>query len=127
MPSPRILVVDDEPAILTNLKTYFTKLGYDVDCAQEVREAEALLSGGRHALVILDLTLGGGNGEEGLALIPLAHQHSRVILLTAYGSASVAEEAKRLGADVVLQKPKPLPELAQIAMYLIAVHGEMSG
>ena len=40
---PKILVVDDEELILSAIREYFLPLRYDVDCARELEEAEALL------------------------------------------------------------------------------------
>ena len=42
--SERILLVDDEQAILFAMRDYFTAYGYEVDCSREVEEAEALLA-----------------------------------------------------------------------------------
>ncbi len=42
-----------------------------------------------------------------------------MILLTAYGTPEIETEARRLGVDAVLYKPKPLPELAQIVFALL--------
>jgi CheY-like chemotaxis protein len=120
---PRILVVDDEDPIRFSMKEYFDALGYEVDCAREPQEAEALLGYLPYAVVIADLRLTGIHGTEGLGLIRFIREQSpstRTILLTAYGSADVESEARRLGVDSVLNKPKPLPDLAQIVVGLLA-------
>ena len=114
----RILVVDDEEAIRDATREYLTALGYQVDAAQEREEAEALLSTATYSLVICDLRLTGVHGKEGLELIGYLRERcpwARVILLTAYGSPDIEAEAKRRGADVFLQKPVPLSELARLA------------
>jgi DNA-binding response OmpR family regulator len=116
----RLLIVDDEESILLALQEYFTSYGFLVDCARELEEAEALLSRIAYALVIADLRLTGVYGIEGLQLIGFVREHSpttRVILLTAYGTPEIEREARRLGVDAFIYKPKPLPELAQV------VHG----
>jgi CheY-like chemotaxis protein len=118
----RILVVDDEGAILFALSEYFRTLGFDVDCAREMEEAEALLSHVKYDLVFLDLRLTGSGGTEGLEIIRFVRERNPwtpVALLTAYGSSDVEEEARRRGADLVLQKPKPLPEVAQVVLGLL--------
>ena len=46
---------------------------------------------------------------------------TRIIFLTAYRTPSVDEKAHAFGADVLLQKPRPLPELAQTVMALLGV------
>jgi DNA-binding response OmpR family regulator len=116
------LVVDDEEPILFALQEYFTSYGFHVDCARELEEAEALLSTVVYALVIADLRLTGIYGVEGLQLIGFVRERcpgTRVILLTAYGSPEIEREARRLGVDAFIYKPKPLPELAQVVYGLL--------
>ena len=61
----RILVVDDEEPILFAIRDYFEPLGWQVDCAQELEEAEALLSHIRYTLLIADLRLSGSTATRG--------------------------------------------------------------
>ncbi|HEX3253302.1 MAG TPA: response regulator, partial [Pyrinomonadaceae bacterium] len=44
---------------------------------------------------------------------------TRIIILTAYGSPEVEDEARRCGADAFLRKPKPLSQVAQVVQGLI--------
>jgi DNA-binding response OmpR family regulator len=118
----RILIVDDEEPILFAMREYFATKGFSVDGAREVAEAQALLHENAYAVAILDLRLSGTQGAEGLDLVAAVRAQSprtRIILLTAYGSREIEAEARRLGADAFLQKPKPLAEVAQIASGLI--------
>jgi DNA-binding response OmpR family regulator len=118
----RILIVDDEEPILFAMREYFATKGYEVDCARETSEAEALLSANRYDLAILDLRLSGTPGAEGLDVIEAVRALSpqtRIILLTAYGSREIEAEARRRGADAFLHKPKPLAEVAKIASGLM--------
>ena len=118
---PRLLVVDDEESILSAIRDYFEPLGYEVDCARELEEAEALLSHIRYTLLIADLRLTGVQGNEGLELIRFARERSpwtRTIVLTGYGSTEIEMEAIGRGVDAFLQKPQPLSQLAAIAANL---------
>lgn len=115
--SHRILIIDDEEPILFAMKEYFTTFGYEVDCAQEMEEAEAMLANIRYSVVIVDLRLTGSHGAEGLEIVgdvcemcPWAY----VVLLTAYGSPEVEGEARRRGVHAFLNKPQPLTEVARI-------------
>ncbi|MEA2600717.1 MAG: hypothetical protein QOF89_1709 [Acidobacteriota bacterium] len=120
--SARILVVDDEESILSAIREYFGPLGYEVDCARELEEAEALLAHVRYALLIADLRLTGSQSAEGLELVRFARERSpwtRIILLTGYGSVEVETEALGRGVDAFLQKPQPLAHLADIASELM--------
>jgi DNA-binding response OmpR family regulator len=119
----RLLVLDDEPTILFALKRYLTQLGFEVDCASETEEAEALLVGrGGYSVIIADLALASSAGMEGLEFVRFARLHApltRIVMLTAHGSAEVELEARRRGVDVFIQKPRPLAEIAAIATRLV--------
>jgi CheY-like chemotaxis protein len=124
-PSPvkqKILVVDDEEAILTAMRNYFGHLGYEVDCAREREEAEALIGSVQYACVIADLRLTAAHGADGLEVLATVRQRcpsTRTIILTAYGSPAVESEAKRRGVDAFLHKPRPLADVAQVVMGLV--------
>ena len=114
--------MDDEEPILFAMREYFAANGWDVDCARETQEAEALLAEHRYTVAILDLRLSGTPSAEGLDLIASVRARSpqtRIILLTAYGSREIEAEARRRGADAFLHKPKPLAEVAKIASSLM--------
>lgn len=118
----RILVVDDEAPILLAMGSYFRKHGYDVDCAREREEAEALLTTRRYACVIADLRLTAAHGADGLEIVGFVRERcpfTRIIIMTAYGSAATEREARHRGVDAFLHKPKPLPDLAQIVYGLL--------
>jgi DNA-binding response OmpR family regulator len=118
----RILIIDDERPILFALREYFSLRGYEVDCARESAEAERLLGSSRYAVVIVDLRLSGADSTEGLQLIQSARQRcreTRILLLTAYGSPATEQEARRHGADQVLHKPMPLPDIAEVVAKIL--------
>ena len=118
----RILLLDDERAILTPMARYFGKLGFTVDMASEAEEAEALISHRRYDLAILDLRLTKFSDAAGLDVLREIRKRdhwTNVIILSAYASPEAEEEAIKLGADAVLRKPQPLPELAQMALALM--------
>ena len=120
--SARILVVDDEEPILSAIREYFAPLGYEVDCARELEEAEALLAHVRYEVLIADLRLTGSQSAEGLELVRFARERSpwtRTILLTGFGSMEVETEALGRGVDAFLQKPQPLSCLAAIVAELM--------
>lgn len=118
----RILLLDDEQAILIPMSRYFDKLGFAVDMASEPEEAEALISHRRYDLAIIDLRLtkfSDAAGLEVLREIRKRDEETIVIILSAYASDAAQDEAIRLGAKAVLRKPQPLPELAQLALGLM--------
>jgi DNA-binding NtrC family response regulator len=120
---PRMLVVDDEESILLAIREYFIPLRYQVDCARELEEAEALVSHIRYGLLIADLRLTGIHSNEGLELIRFVRDRSpwtRIVVLTGYGSPEMESEAVDRGIDAFLQKPVPLAALADIVAALAA-------
>jgi DNA-binding NtrC family response regulator len=120
--TPRLLVVDDEEAICFSMSEYFSLHGYEVDTAREMEEAEKLLGITEYKVVIQDLRLSLTNSSDGLEMIRSIRAHNpqtRIIVLTAYGSAEVEDEARRCGADAFLRKPKPLSQVAQVVAGLI--------
>jgi DNA-binding NtrC family response regulator len=119
---PRLLVVDDEESICFSMSEYFSLQGYKVDTAREVEEAERLIEATDYKVVIQDLRLGATRNPDGLEIIRMIHEQyprTRIVVLTAYGSAEVEDEARRCGADAFLRKPKPLSQVAQVVQGLI--------
>ncbi len=114
--------MDDEQSILVGMKRYFRSRGYQVDCASEREEAEALLTHVSYACVIADLCLTEGHGAEGLEIVAYAgarQPRTPIVVLTAYGSPATEAEAGRLGAAVFLSKPQPMERLAEIVGGLV--------
>ena len=118
----RILIVDDEDLIVLAMRRYFEGLGYLVDSAQELEEAQALLANRNYDLVIADLRLTGIGGVEGLQIVADVHQRcagTRVMLLSAFGTPEIERESYNRGADAFLHKPKAMMEIANVAMNLL--------
>jgi len=118
---PKMLVVDDEEPIRHALRAYFTARGYQVDCAQELEEAQALLQDVEYEVAIVDLRLTGIGGSEGLDVVSSLRQRSptaRIVLLTAHGTPAMEAEARRRGADAFLHKPQRLQAVAQVVFGL---------
>lgn len=119
---PRLLVVDDEESICFSMSEYFSLHGFRVDTAREMEEAEKLIEATEYKVVIQDLRLGTNRNPDGLGMIKLIRDqnpHTRIVVLTAYGSAEMEDEARRCGADAFLRKPKPLSQVAQVVQGLI--------
>jgi DNA-binding NtrC family response regulator len=114
MPS-RVLFVDDEKSLLFAAREYLTQQGFEVECAQEWEEAQALLANATFDVVITDIRLTNLQGAEGLHVLDFI-RHQRlgvpVVVLTAHASPAVEDEARRLGAQAIFCKPVPLPRLA---------------
>ena len=119
---PRMLIVDDEESICFSMSEYFGLHGYRVDTARELDEAEKLIESNNYVVAVLDLRLGVAHNADGLEITKLLHERqpdTRIVVLTAYGSAEMEDDARRCGADAFLRKPKPLSQVAQVIQGLI--------
>jgi two-component system OmpR family response regulator len=121
-PMPRLLIVDDEESICFSMSEYFSLHGYRVDTASELEEAEKLIEATEYKVVIQDLRLATTRNPDGLDIIKLIRDQNpqtKIVVLTAYGSSEMEDEARRCGADAFLRKPKPLSQVAQVIQGLL--------
>lgn len=111
----RILIVDDDDQLVNAYRQYLSGLGYPVDSAGEIEEAQTLLTHFPYSVVITDLRLS-RLSFGGLDLVKFIHEVSlptRVVVLTAYGWPELKAEAANQGVDAFLQKPMRLSDLAK--------------
>ncbi|HEX7157935.1 MAG TPA: response regulator [Edaphobacter sp.] len=100
----RILLVDDEVAVLLTLKAVLEISGFDVDTATSAREGKLKLRSNEYCMVISDMRMESERaGEEILEAASKAPHRPTVALLTAYPLAE--EDWQELGADRLLVKP----------------------
>jgi two-component system cell cycle response regulator len=117
MPEPdkRILLVDDDPAILSVLTRFLGHQGYAVAPATSGQEALQALRTDSFPLVILDLKLPDIPGMEVLAHLKSKAPDTEVILFTGLGGLESAVQALRLGAyDYIVKSELRLPDLQAI-------------
>ncbi|ENA36897.1 MULTISPECIES: response regulator transcription factor [Pseudomonas] len=109
----RILVVEDNRDILSNLMDYLSLKGYTVDCAQDGLSGLHLAATEHYDLLILDIML---PGIDGYTLCQRLREDARrdtpVIMLTARDQLDDRLKGFRSGADDYLIKPFALSELA---------------
>ncbi len=106
LPTPRVLVVDDEASLRTVISMLVKSEGCDVSTASSGEEVfELLASGERYALVITDLRMNEVGGLDVLRAVKELDPSCQVLVMTAYASASTAVEAMREGAYDYLIKP----------------------
>jgi DNA-binding response OmpR family regulator len=107
---PRILVVDDEEAILDFVELGLRYEGFEVELARDGQGALAALANRRPDLMLLDLNL---PGLDGLDVCRRVRQASDVpiIMLTARGDVDERVEGLEAGADDYLPKPFKFKEL----------------
>src|SRR5215475_6014431 len=109
----KLLIIDDDEQLVNVYRDFLSEGGYEVDCAQELEEAETLLAHFSYSVVITDLRLS-KLAFGGLDLIKYIRERSlptRIVVLTGYGWPELKSEATASGADVFLRKPTRLKEL----------------
>jgi len=118
----RILVVDDEPLIRWAVVETLADRGYHVDEAGDSASAIRACSPGSRPidLVLLDLHLPDCDDLRVLSAIRRLSTHTPVILMTAYGSADLFMEARRLGAFAVVDKPFEMEALEPLVERALA-------
>jgi len=107
----RILVVDDEKAMLLALKGLLTREGYQVETASSGEEAVRRIETGSFHVVITDLSMGGMSGMQLLERARAVDPELAVLMITAYGSEKIAVQAMKLGAVDYIPKPFDNDEL----------------
>jgi DNA-binding NtrC family response regulator len=105
MPHAHLLVVDDEPSILTTLQKALTLEGYAVDVAGGVKVADEKLKKRSYDLCLFDVQLPDGDGISLLAQIRAAKNEVPVIMMSGHATIDTAVKATRLGALNFLEKP----------------------
>ena len=111
MTSPRILVVDDEAHLRELLEIALVKMGLDVDSAENLTVARALLAQHDYALILTDMRLPDGLGIELVREVTSGEKVIPIAVITAYGSADNAVMALKAGAFDYLSKPVALDQL----------------
>jgi len=107
----RVLVVDDEKAMLLALKGLLGKEGYQVETATSGEEALRRIETGSFHVVITDLSMDGTSGMQVLEHARNVDPDLAVIMITAHGSEKTAVQAMKLGAADYLPKPFDNDEL----------------
>jgi DNA-binding NtrC family response regulator len=111
---PRLLVVDDDRAILTLIGTIALAEGFDVATTISGEDAMKQIRHRPVDLVLLDLRMPGITGLDVLRAIREINPRVKVVLMTGYGTIDTAVEAVKLGAVDYLTKPFDLPRLRQL-------------
>ncbi|MBD3320010.1 MAG: response regulator [Chitinivibrionales bacterium] len=115
--SKRILIADDDEALLFAFQRLFNDADIAIDAAESVDHARQLIDNHPYALVISDLRFGDDGDETGAEIIRHARKKSpqtKTILWTAYGNDTVEKSLKEVRPDQVLTKPVPSETIRDI-------------
>ncbi|MGE0355017.1 MAG: response regulator, partial [Gemmatimonadales bacterium] len=102
----KVLVVDDERAVLSVAERILTRAGFEVATAGSAREALARVAGDEaYAVVLLDVSLPELTGEELLRQIRDLRPGIPVVLSSGHSESEIRRRFADLGVDAVVPKP----------------------
>ena len=119
MEPAKVLVVDDEQAILMLLKEALTKWGYQVTTASTGAEALEVIRGGLFDAALTDVRMPDMSGIDLLRAVKAHDDSIEVVIMTGYPTISSAVEALKDGAFDYLSKPLILDELRHLMSRLM--------
>lgn len=115
MRKPKVLVIDDNLAMLETMKEYLSDHGFLVKTASDGEGALRQFEEAGCDAVLTDLRMKGFDGLDVLGEIRKRDMHVPVVIMTAFGNVESAVEAIQLGAYHYLTKPF---EMATLRMLL---------
>jgi len=112
----RVLVVDDEDDLTWSISKHLTKDKdkYELICVNSGKKALEVLSQLPINLVISDIRMPEISGLELLVKIRDYYPSTKVIIMTAYGSSEVQDEANQRGCFKYIEKPFEINELRKL-------------
>ena len=108
---PRVLIVDDEPDLRELLELTVLKMGFDVETAGTLTEAQRRLAQQAFALCLTDMRLPDGDGIELVKTVGEHLPETQIAVITAHGNTETAVTALKAGAFDFLSKPVALDQL----------------
>lgn len=121
MTRPKILIIDDDPAIREIAVEFLNMAGFESREASSVAEVEKIAAEGGRWIVLVDWTLADGDASDALAVIKNApdFQMDGVILV------SGREDPPAIDVDAVIRKPFDLDDLLSAVEALEKKSGAM--
>jgi two-component system NtrC family response regulator len=114
----RILIVDDDSAVQVSLALLLKQSGFDTVCCDDPRQALEALARQRIDLVLQDMNFSlQTSGEEGMALLAAIKEKYPavpVLLMTAWGSITLAVRGVKAGAADFFTKPWNNAQLVEL-------------
>jgi len=107
MENPRLLVIDDEPALAEFVATVATECGFDPILSEGWEAFRAAVRDTKPDMVALDLGMPGMDGVELLRFLAEEDSHATVLIISGF-DRRVLESAFRLGEALGLRMLGPL-------------------
>jgi two-component system response regulator MprA len=127
-PAPKLLVVDDDPALARTLRVALGIEGYEVECAVDGADALQRLGAARFDAVVLDVSMPRLDGLAVCRRMRERRDRTPVLMLTARDAIDDRVSGLDAGADDYLVKPFALDELnARVRALLRRAGGDDDG
>ena len=107
----KLLLIEDEPSVVSFIRRYLTEAGYDVSVALDGYEGLQMATDYTFQLIILDVMLPGMNGIAVCRQLRKQQNVTPILMLTALGSTENVVAGLDSGADDYLVKPFKQAEL----------------
>ncbi len=115
----QILLVDDEPAILSTLSGILTDEGYDVHVAGNGVDALRLVQSASPEVVLLDIWMPDPDGLVTLKKIKASSPEVIIVMMSGHGSIETAVKAIKLGAYDYIEKPLSLEKVVLMVKHAL--------
>jgi DNA-binding NtrC family response regulator len=125
-----ILIVDDEESVRDSLNNWFIEDGYQVECAENAKQALLLIEARNFDIILADIKMPGMDGLEMHRRIKALNKDAIVIIMTAFASVDTAVQALKDGAFDYVTKPfdpDDLSHLIRNASMQISLRAENEG
>jgi len=110
----KVLIVDDDPAVLEVLATFLKSRGYAYTVCENGREGLEAMAAGDYDLVVSDIKMAEVDGFQLLEATRARAPHIGFVLMTAYEGTHPMAEARRAGADGYIRKPFNLKKFSLV-------------
>lgn len=118
--SGKILVVDDDPDIVTVVCAFLEPLGYEVTTASSADQAIELAAAKPFDIVICDVGMPQRNGLEAAEMLQRSGFRGKLVLMTGWDSTGIRNDRRAAEADLILAKPFFGAELLEAIDSLLA-------
>jgi ligand-binding sensor domain-containing protein/signal transduction histidine kinase len=124
-PSPelralRVLVVDDEPRILSLVREYLAADRHNVETATDGRDGLDKLRAGKFDLIVTDRSMPRMSGDQLAVAAKRLRPDTPIVLLTGFGDMMADQDERPEGVDMIVSKPVTLAALRAAVTKLIA-------
>ncbi len=115
-----ILIVDDEAIVRDSIGDWLRTANYQVETAETGEEALEMVEKKEYSILILDVRLPGKSGIDVLREVKASKPYIKSIIITAFPSEGLADEAMKLGAVDYLIKPVLCENLERLILETLA-------